>query len=150
MSASQAIVGPYFDALSRPITNAGSLCGRLFAGRESRHVGRDPAYLVTVLGDRIGGFNMVFVSNLIMSLCYWILLGVDNTPGLLVIDVIFGFVAGTFVSLQAPLVASLVPDMRLGGTYIGQVMCESFCLAPLLLLRLRQCSRHLASCLPLQ
>jgi len=89
------------------ITNGSSLVGRI---------------VTAAVGDRVGAYNNVIISNTIMFLCFWIWLGVKSKAALIAINVLFGLASGGFVSLQAPMITRVATDMRFGGTMVGQVL----------------------------
>jgi MFS family permease len=69
---------------------------------------------------------MIFVNAIsaIFVLAVWI--PVKNTAGIIVFVVIFGFSSGGFISLAAPIVAQITPDLREVGTRLGVVMaCQA-------------------------
>ena len=84
--------------------NAGSVFGRV---------------LPNSLADNIGPMNVLVpcaAAMGILALC-WIV--IVNLAGIIVFVVLYGFFAGAYVSLFAPAVADLVPDMAVIGTWMG-------------------------------
>ncbi|ORY33804.1 major facilitator superfamily domain-containing protein [Naematelia encephala] len=100
-------LAPYFIV----ILNASSCGGRLFT---------------SLIADKIGAFNVTIISNCVMIVCYFSWLACKTAPSLIVLNVLFGFLSGTFVSLQAVLAVKGAVDMRFAGTMVGQVLlCQS-------------------------
>ena len=89
-----------------PLLNASSIFGRVV-----------PNYLA----DRAGAMNVLIPCSLAASaLCFgWI--GILNTPGIIILAVLYGFFSGAFVSLPPSAIVSLSPDLGLIGTRMG--MC---------------------------
>ncbi|KAL1412194.1 hypothetical protein Q8F55_003204 [Vanrija albida] len=82
------------------ILNAGSTLGRLFAG----------------VGDRLGRLNTIVGGSLltgVLLLVFWIPL--DSVPALIVFGVLFGFVAGSIISLVPPSVAQMSEPHEIGA-----------------------------------
>ncbi len=87
-----------------PILNAGSFFGRI---------------LPNFVADKTGPMNMLvscaFAAG-ILCLC-WI--AIEDTAGITVFAVLYGFFAGAYVSLLPPVIAGLTPDMSVVGTWMG-------------------------------
>lgn len=69
---------------------------------------------------------MIFVNliSAIFVLAVW--LPVKNNAGIIVFVVIFGFSSGGFISLAAPIIAQITPDLRQVGTRLGVSMaCQA-------------------------
>lgn len=67
---------------------------------------------------------LVNAISAIFVLAVWI--PVKNSAGIIVFVIIFGFSSGGFISLSAPLVAQITPDLRYFGTRLGAVMaCQA-------------------------
>jgi MFS family permease len=80
-----------------------------------------------LFADHYGRYNtMIFVNTIsaIFVLAVWI--PVKNTAGIIVFVIIFGFSSGGFISLSAPIVAQITPDLRQVGTRLGAIMaCQA-------------------------
>ena len=87
-----------------PILNAGSFFGRT---------------IPNALTHYTGPMNMLvfctFASGL-LCLCWTV---IENTAGLTVFAILYGFFAGSYVSLGPPVIVALTPSMTVVGTYIG-------------------------------
>ncbi|WFD08162.1 hypothetical protein MVES1_003533, partial [Malassezia vespertilionis] len=95
-----------------PILNAGSVFGRLF-----------PNYLA----DIVGPLNILipFTFGCLVLAFAWI--GIQNTPGIIVFAVLYGFTSGTYVSLPPATIASLTKDLHHVGTRMGTCfLCGAF------------------------
>lgn len=106
LHASQLGASSNLAFYSLAVLNAGSTLGRLFAG----------------VADKFGRLNSISLGTLltgVLLLVFWIPLG--SVTALLVFAPIFGFVAGTIISLVPPSVAQMsVPHeigARVGLTY---------------------------------
>ncbi|KAL2000081.1 hypothetical protein VTN02DRAFT_3570 [Thermoascus thermophilus] len=91
-----------------PMLNAASTFGRI---------------IPNLVADYVGPINMFWPAatvTAILALC-WI--GVHNTPGIIVLAMLYGFFSGGFVSLPPVVMMSLTKDMRSLGTRLG--MCFS-------------------------
>ena len=86
------------------ILNAGSTFGRL---------------LPNFFADRIGTLNIQILFAFITAGLALALLGIKNTPGVIVFCTLYGFFTGTFVSLAGPTVVSLTSDLSKLGTRMG-------------------------------
>lgn len=92
------------------IQNGSSLIGRIGAG---------------ILADQIGVYNTVFCGCSIITVMFWVWLACTTVPACVVLVVIIGISSGAFISLQGPMATMTAKDMRLGGTLVGQALCES-------------------------
>ena len=86
------------------ILNSASAFGRIIPG---------------ILADRFGGLELIIICTLLSSVFAYIAIVIDTTAGLVVFAVLYGFVSGAVVSLPSAVVASLVPNMGLVGTWMG-------------------------------
>ncbi|OBS22137.1 hypothetical protein FPOA_08473 [Fusarium poae] len=87
-----------------PILNAVSIFGRIIPG---------------IIADKLGRFNVMIAITFISALfclCVWI--PANNTAGIVVFAVIFGFASGGYISLVPTLIAQL-SDIRQIGTRVG-------------------------------
>ena len=83
-----------------PILNAASLFGRLFAG---------------VAGDKLGRYNIFVVVSLLTGIWVLALWIPSQTDGAVIaFAALFGFCSGAYVSLIAPLVATISPMKDIG------------------------------------
>lgn len=74
-----------------------------------------------LVADRIGTLNTLLATSLctsILGLCW---LAIHNTAGILVFSSLYGFFSGTFVSLQAAVIATMCPKYYLLGTWMGMM-----------------------------
>lgn len=72
-----------------------------------------------LFAQRFGGMNMLVVAVLIMSISAFCLMAIENTPGLIVVVVFYGFSSGSFFSLQPATFAHLTADRNYIGTRLG-------------------------------
>lgn len=103
-SKSMAHTSPNLAFYTLAILNAGSFFGRIIPG---------------FLADSLGAVNTLLfcaIASTVLAFC-WI--AIKDTAGILVFCALYGFCSGTFVSLQAATVSSLVPHMRIVGTWMG-------------------------------
>lgn len=89
-----------------PILNAASVFGRIGPG---------------FVADKIGVVNTMVVCACLSGILAFCWIAVETLAGVVIFAVFYGFCSGTFVSLQAAMVAHLVPDMGWMGTWMG--MC---------------------------
>ncbi|KAL9470822.1 hypothetical protein ACSS6W_008763 [Trichoderma asperelloides] len=94
------------------ILNASSIFGRIIPG---------------LIADKYGSLETAIACTLVAGTLGYVAIVIKNLGGLLVFAILYGFVSGAVVSLPSAIVASLTPDMKLGGTWMGQ----SFFLAAL-------------------
>jgi MFS family permease len=87
-----------------PVLNSFSVFGRIIPG---------------LLADRFGTLESMIVCTLCSSILAYIGIVIDTKGGLIVFAVLYGFVFGAVVSLPSAVVASLVPNLRLVGTWMG-------------------------------
>ncbi|KAH8886516.1 MFS general substrate transporter [Thozetella sp. PMI_491] len=90
------------------LLNAASAFGRIIPG---------------LLADRFGALELTIVCSVAAAVFAYIGIAVDSLGGLIVFAILFGFVSGAVVSLPSAVVASLVPDMHLVGTWMGMSFC---------------------------
>lgn len=87
-----------------PVLNAGSFFGRI---------------IPNALTSYTGPLNMLVLCTFasgILCLCWTV---IENTAGLTVFAVLYGFFAGAYVSLSPPVIVALTPNMSVVGTYMG-------------------------------
>jgi predicted MFS family arabinose efflux permease len=89
------------------INNAASGVGRIVGG---------------VAADHYGLFNIGIVACVGMSIMMFAWMAIDSAGGLVALCIVYGFLSGVPVSLQAPMLMATVRDVRLTGTLIGQSM----------------------------
>lgn len=89
---------------SLAIMNASSFFGRVIPG---------------IIADKIGVLNTLFICASFTAILAFCWLAIFNSIGLFVFAIIYGFFSGTFVSLQAPVIAHMCPKMYLLGTWMG-------------------------------
>lgn len=90
------------------ILNAASLFGRIIPG---------------ILADKFGSLNTVIVFMIGSAIFGYAWIAVNTVAGLAVFAIIYGFLSGAVVSLPATVIAGLVPEMRLMGTWMGMSFC---------------------------
>ena len=86
------------------ILNAGSVFGRI---------------MPNFLADKTGPFNMLVPCSLAATVLAFAWIGINNTAGLIVFCVLYGFFSGTFVSLPPPTVVTLSPSLAVVGVRMG-------------------------------
>ncbi|KAM5438722.1 hypothetical protein McanMca71_000764 [Microsporum canis] len=97
----RAGVSSYLAFYLPALINAGSSLGRI---------------LPNFAADYVGTLNMQMVFAFASAVLSLSLIAIRNVQGILAFSVLYGFFTGTFVSLPAPTVASLSPDVAsLGG-----------------------------------
>ena len=89
-----------------PVMNAGSLFGRLIAGKIADAI-KSP--ILTIVG-----FTLV---TTVLAFC-WIAV-MQSVPGLYVFSALYGACSGAFVSLSTPATVDLAPNLALIGTRLG-------------------------------
>ena len=87
-----------------PILNAASVFGRIIPG---------------LLADKYGSLELIVVCTLASALMGYIGIVIKSLGGLIVYSIIYGFLSGAVVSLPSAVVAMLVPDISLVGTWMG-------------------------------
>jgi MFS family permease len=90
------------------ILNAASVFGRIIPGFMADSFGS----LNTIIGFTVGSAVIGYA---------WI--GVHSLAGLVVVAMIYGFLSGAVVSLPATVIAGLVPEMQVMGTWMGMSFC---------------------------
>ncbi|KDR76845.1 hypothetical protein GALMADRAFT_139714 [Galerina marginata CBS 339.88] len=108
-----------FSFYSLVLLNVSSALGRLVPG---------------ALANTFGVANMIVIATFSGSAAIFGMAGVSSIAGVVLVGIIYGFFAGSFVGLTAPLFATLTPDLselgiRMGvafffsgiGTLIGEV-----------------------------
>ncbi|KAH7867880.1 major facilitator superfamily domain-containing protein [Lentinula edodes] len=102
---------PTFSFYLLAILNGSSIPGRI---------------IPNILSHKFGVFNTVAFCTLACSVLTFGLLGVGNSVAALVIfAILYGFFSGGFISLLAPVVASLVQDESEIGIRLGLAYCIS-------------------------
>ncbi|KAI9372795.1 major facilitator superfamily domain-containing protein [Aspergillus egyptiacus] len=86
--------------------NAGSTFGRI---------------MPNFIADHTGPLNMLIPASAITAILSFVWIGVHNTPGIIVLSVLYGIFSGGFVSLPPVVMATLTKDMRELGTRMGMV-----------------------------
>lgn len=89
-----------------PILSAASTFGRIGPG---------------FVADKLGEINTLLACALISTILAFCWIAVKSAAGSIVFCILYGFFSGSFVSLQAAIVARLVPNMGVIGTWMG--MC---------------------------
>ncbi|KAH8687583.1 major facilitator superfamily domain-containing protein [Tricladium varicosporioides] len=107
----------------------------LYAQRKL-HIGGDlPSYLLTIvnassvvgriasgaLADKFGSLEILTVCTLTSAIMIYSWMAAHNLAGIIIFALIFGCLSGAVVSLPTTVVANLVPELRLVGTWMG--MC---------------------------
>ena len=86
------------------VLNAGSFFGRTIPG---------------LLADKFGSLEVLMVCATLAAIIQYAWLAVHNLGGLIVFCIFYGFFSGAVVSLPSTVIAKLVPEMRLVGTWMG-------------------------------
>lgn len=91
------------------VLNAASAFGRIIPG---------------LLADRYkAAFELAIICMTIAGILAYSAIAIHNLGGIVVFAILYGFVSGAVVSLPAAIVASLVPDMSVVGTWMGMAFC---------------------------
>lgn len=90
------------------LINAGSVIGRIG---------------LSALADSLGMMNIGFLSIFCASILVFGWIGATTTAGVVIISILYGAFAGSFLGLAAMLMVPLTKDLRTLGTRMGQ-----FCL----------------------
>ena len=98
------IMGPNLGFYLISILNAASIFGRAI-----------PNYIA----DKVGPYNMLVPCSAMTSILNFILIGTHNTPGIIIVTLLYGFFSGTFVSLPPTIFVALSPNRGLIGTRMG-------------------------------
>ena len=77
--------------------------------------------LPTILADKYGNANTLIPCTLAASILAFAWIAVSTPAGMVVWVIIYGFFAGSFISLTVPLLVSLCPNMALFGTRTGML-----------------------------
>lgn len=73
----------------------------------------------TIFADKTGPINIALPFTFICSLLAFAWMAVNNTTGLIVFCIFYGFFAGTYVSIVGPTIMSLSKETNLKGTRLG-------------------------------
>jgi MFS family permease len=92
------------------LMNAGSMFGRVIPG---------------LVADRIGTMNTLLLCGPMSATLAFCWIAIHDTPGIIIFSVLYGFASGGFVSLQAPTVAHMCPEIDYVGTWLGMVAFSS-------------------------
>jgi MFS family permease len=87
------------------IFNAGSILGRI---------------VPNALSDRIGVFNTMAPTTLLLGVTVYCMLGVHNAAGMIVLSIITGFLSGVVVALPPVCFRVLTESKSMIGTRVGQ------------------------------
>jgi len=91
------------------INNAASGVGRIVGG---------------VAADRLGVFNVSILACFGMAVLIFAWMGMNTAGALVALCIIYGFLSGMPVSLQAPMLMAVISDQNLLGTLIGQSLSK--------------------------
>jgi MFS family permease len=81
-----------------------------------------------LLADRLGGgLELLTASCIIAGILAFAAISIHDLGGLIVFSIFYGFISGAMVSLPPSVIASLVPNLAVMGTWMGM----SFCFAAL-------------------
>ena len=86
------------------VLNAASVFGRIIPG---------------LLADKLGSLEVLTGTALAAAIIAYAWMAVKNIAGLVLFCIFYGFFSGAVVSLPSTVVAKLVPEMRLVGTWMG-------------------------------
>jgi MFS family permease len=90
------------------LMNAASVFGRVVPG---------------LLADKFGPLNVMIIFTFLASILGYTWIAVHNSGGLIVFCIFYGVFSGAAVSLPPTVVASLEPELRLMGTWMGMSFC---------------------------
>ncbi|KAL2218741.1 putative MFS monocarboxylate transporter [Thermoascus aurantiacus ATCC 26904] len=76
-----------------------------------------------LLADYVGPLNIFLPAATVTAILAFCWIGIHNTPGIIILAILYGFFSGGFVSLPPVVMISLTKDMRSLGTRLG--MCFS-------------------------
>ncbi|ETW81163.1 MFS monocarboxylate transporter [Heterobasidion irregulare TC 32-1] len=97
-------INSVFGFYSLTILNFASFVGRIVGG---------------ALVNRLGAFNVIVACTFASSVLLFSLLGVSTIAGITVFSLLYGFTSGAYITLVAPMVASLSADVSEMGARIG-------------------------------
>lgn len=100
------IIDPNLGFYLLAMLNAGSTVGRI-----------GPNFIA----DHTGPLNMLTPAATATSILAFVWIGVHNTPGIIVLAVLYGLCSGGFVSLPPVVMVTLTKDIRDLGTRMGMV-----------------------------
>jgi MFS family permease len=86
------------------ILNAASVFGRIIPG---------------LLADKLGSLNVLATCSLASAVLAFAWIAIHSLGGLIVFCIFYGFFSGAVVSLPSTVIAGLVPELRLVGTWMG-------------------------------
>lgn len=86
------------------ILNASSLFGRIIPG---------------LLADKFGSLEILIAAIFLSAIMSYILIAIHSLAGIVVFAILYGFFQGAVVSLPTTVVARLIPDFKLLGTWLG-------------------------------
>ncbi|KAM0254579.1 hypothetical protein ACHAQJ_006614 [Trichoderma viride] len=89
------------------ILNAASAFGRVVPGQ---------------LADLYGSLEVITVCTFCSAIFAYGWIGIHTLGGSIGFAIVYGFVSGAVVSIQASVIASLVPDVRYIGTWMGMAL----------------------------
>ncbi|KAK7202415.1 MFS general substrate transporter [Myxozyma melibiosi] len=75
--------------------------------------------LPNILADRVGPFNVLLPCIFAASIVAFCWVAAATKPGVVAISVLYGFFSGSIISLAAPCLAVITPDISVLGTRIG-------------------------------
>jgi MFS family permease len=90
------------------ILNGSSFFGRVVPGVVADHIGALESMIICTIATAIFGYTWIAIRSL---------------PALVVYAIIYGFFSGAAVSLPSAVIAALVPEMQLVGTWMGISFC---------------------------
>lgn len=100
------VVSSYLGFYLLAMLNAGSTFGRI---------------IPNLIADRTGPVNMLTPAITATAVLAYAWIGVYNTPGIIVLTILYGLCSGGFVSLPPVVMYTLTKDMRDLGTRLGMV-----------------------------
>jgi predicted MFS family arabinose efflux permease len=92
------------------LMNAGSMFGRIIPG---------------LAADKIGTLNTLIICGPISVTLVFSWIAIHDTVGILIFSILYGFASGGVVSIQAPAVAHMCPELEKVGTWLGMVAFTS-------------------------
>lgn len=102
-----SLVGKDMSFYILSILNAASAFGRVIPGQ---------------LADIYGPLEIIVICTFLSAVFAYGWIGIHELGGSIGFAIIYGFTSGAVVSIQASVVASLVPDVRVIGTWLGMTL----------------------------
>lgn len=106
-----------------PVLNAGSLFGRIVCSK-------DPLQFTTLRGiqiplhiaDKVGPLNIEIPFTIFASVLGFAWTAIENTTGIFVFCIVYGFLAGAITTVTAVIDAALCPSLDVVGVRMGMLL----------------------------